>query len=149
MSILGPIDLIILSFPAGQPPDSFLAAVQEVERRNDVRILDALVVTKGPDGRIGRTELSDIANLGDVAADIAARRTLGMVGLDDVNEIAMVMDPDTTVLALLVENVWAREAAEEARRHNGRLLATVRIPHEQIAEVEAELSGTATPQTLT
>jgi uncharacterized membrane protein len=149
MSILGPIDLIILSFPAGQPPDSFLAAVQEVERRNDVRILDALVVTKDPDGRIGRTELSDIANLGDVAADIAARRTLGMVDLDDVNEIAMVMDPDTTVLALLVENVWAREAAEEVRRHNGRLPATVRIPHEQIAEVEAELSGTATPQTLT
>ncbi|MGW2717818.1 DUF6325 family protein [Streptomyces sp. NPDC001492] len=149
MSILGPIDLIILSFPAGQPPDSFLAAVEQVERRKDVRILDALVVTKSPDGRIGRTELSDIANLGDVAADIAARRTLGMVGLDDVNEIAMVMDPDTTVLALLVENVWAREAAEEVRRHNGRLLATVRIPHEQIAEVEAELSGTATPQTLT
>ncbi|MFI6010157.1 DUF6325 family protein [Streptomyces sp. NPDC051243] len=149
MSTLGPVDLVILSFPADHPPDSFLAAVEHVERRKDVRILDALVVTKSAEGRIGRMELSDIESLGDVAADIAARRTLGMVGVEDVDEIAVLMEPDTTVLALLVENVWAREAAAEARRHDGRLLASVRIPHEQIAEVEAELAGAAAADTPT
>ncbi|MEU8527946.1 MULTISPECIES: DUF6325 family protein [Streptomyces] len=142
MTALGPVDLVVLAFPAGQPPDSFLAALERVERREAVRILDALVVIKSADGSVERVELADIAGLGDVAAEIAARRTLGLVGLDDVEEIAGVMDRDSTVLALLVENVWAREVAEEARRHDGRLLATVRIPYEQIAEVEAELAAT-------
>ncbi|OIJ68906.1 DUF6325 family protein [Streptomyces mangrovisoli] len=143
MSTMGPVDLVILSFPAQRPPQSFLAALELVERRKDVRILDALIVTKSPTGEVGRVELSDIEHLGDMAAELAARRTLGMLGIDDIHEISTVMDPDTTVLALLVENVWAREALEEARKHDGRMLATLRIPYEQIAEVEAELAASA------
>lgn len=81
-----------------------------------------------------------------MAADIVARRTLGLVGVEDVGEIATLMDADATVLALLVENVWAREVAAEVRRHDGRLVASVRIPYEQITEAEADLSAAATGQ---
>ncbi|RSS61444.1 DUF6325 family protein [Streptomyces sp. WAC06614] len=148
MSTLGPVDLVVLSFPVDRPPDSFLAALENVERREDVRILDALVVTKAADGTVERVELHDIESLADAAAGIAARRVLGTVGADQVDALVPLMEPGSTALALLVENVWARETAEEVRSHGGRLLASVRIPYEQIADVEAELSAppTAGPQ---
>ncbi|MBT2407583.1 MULTISPECIES: DUF6325 family protein [unclassified Streptomyces] len=141
MSELGPVDLIILSFPGVRPPDAVLRGIEEVERRNDVRILDALVVTKEENGEVERVELSDIEDLRDAAADLVARSMLGLVGIEDVDEIAALMDVGTTVLALLVENVWARELATAVRRHDGRLVATVRIPHEQITEAEADLAA--------
>ncbi|MQS15532.1 hypothetical protein F7Q99_25490 [Streptomyces kaniharaensis] len=139
MTELGPVDLVVLSFPSGQPPDSFLRALEDVEKREAVRVLDALVVAKDADGKLSRLELSDFEDLADAAARVAARRTMSLAGVEDIDEIAVVMEPDTTVLALLVENVWARETAAEVRRHDGRLLATVRIPYDRIVEVETVL----------
>jgi uncharacterized membrane protein len=143
MTDIGPVDLIILSFPGDQPPAGFLKALQDVEQRQDVRILDAFVVTKDAQGTVERTELMDIADLRDIAADIVARRAIGLMGVQDADEIAEVMEAGSTVLALLVENVWARQAAVEVRRAGGRLLATVRIPYEQIVAAEADLADVA------
>lgn len=143
MTETGPVDLIILSFPGDQPPAGFLKALEDLEQRRDVRILDAFVVTKDAQGAVERTELVDIADLRDIAADIVARQAIGLMGVQDADEIAEVMEPGSTVLALLVENVWAREAAAEARRGGGRMLATVRIPYEQIVAAEADLAGAA------
>lgn len=40
---LGPVDIVVLAFP-GDVSDRTLAALSAVEARNDVRIIDGLVV---------------------------------------------------------------------------------------------------------
>lgn len=148
MTELGPVDLVALSFPGIRPPDSFLRELEVAEQRRDIRVMDALVVVKDEAGELERLELTDIEDLRDAAADIVARRTVGLVGVEDVRDIGALMDPGTTVLVLLVENVWARETAAEARRHNGTLLANVRIGHQDIVRAEGELIGRAAGQAL-
>ncbi|MET9886679.1 DUF6325 family protein [Streptomyces sp. NPDC006430] len=143
MAELGPVDLIVLSLPGTRPPDPVLQAIEAVERHHDVRILDALVVMKDAAGAVERVEITGIQDLRDAAADVVARRTLGLVGVERVDEVAALMDNGTTAVALLVENVWAREVAAAVRKHDGRLVASVRIPHEEITEAEADLSASA------
>jgi uncharacterized membrane protein len=81
-----------------------------------------------------------VENLQDLAADLVARGATGLIGIDDVGEVGEMLDPGSVALALLVENVWARELAAAVRADQGELLASVRIPHAFIEEAESILA---------
>jgi uncharacterized membrane protein len=136
---LGPVDIVVLAFP-GDVSERTLAALGAVEARNDVRIIDGIIVAKDAAGRIDRTELIDIENLQDLAADLVARGASGLIGIDDVSEVGELLDPGSIALALLIEHVWARELAASVRADDGELLASVRIPHAFIEEAESILA---------
>jgi uncharacterized membrane protein len=136
---LGPVDIVVLAFP-GEVSARTLAALDAVEARNDVRVIDGLVVSKDGGGRVGRTELADVESLEDLAADLVARGASGLIGLDDVSEVGELLDPGSIALALLVEHVWARDLAESVRADQGELLASVRIPHAYIEEATSILA---------
>jgi uncharacterized membrane protein len=135
---LGPVDVVVVAFP-GDVPDAMLVALDTVEASGDIRLIDALVVAKDADGRVTRAELADLESTQDLAADLLARGALGLIGIDDVDEVGQVLEPGTSALALLIEHVWARDVAEAVRDGQGSVLASVRIPHEFIAEAEQAL----------
>jgi uncharacterized membrane protein len=143
---LGPVDIVVLAFP-GDVSDRTLAALDEVEAHNDVRIIDGLVVSKDADGRIDRMELGDVENLDDFAAALLARGATGLIGLDDVTEVGELMEPGSVALALLIEHVWAREVAAAMAADGGELIASVRIPRAYIQEAESILAEAGDPST--
>jgi uncharacterized membrane protein len=145
---LGPVDIVVLAFP-GDVSDRTLAALSAVEARNDVRIIDGLVVRKDADGRVDRAELTDVENLQDLAADLLARGGNGLIGIDDVVEVGEILEPGSVALALLYEHVWARELAAALRADEGELIASIRIPHAHIKEAESLLAHAGDPSAPT
>jgi hypothetical protein len=140
---LGPIDYIVVEFPAGasnftgEMAKELLALVDS----GTIRVIDVLILTKNEDGTVDAMELSDIEELGELQAVEAELAEL--LAADDVEHLAAAMDPGSTAGVLIWENLWATPFASAARRSGGQLIATGRIPIQAIiASIEADEAPT-------
>ena len=136
---LGPIDYIIVEFPAGasnftgEMAKELLALVDA----GTIRVIDVLILVKAEDGTVEAMELGDIEELGElerVEAQLAE-----LLAEEDVENLAAAMDPGSVAGVLIWENLWAAPFAAAARRSGGQLIATGRIPIQAIiASIEAD-----------
>ncbi len=136
---LGPVDYLIVEFPAGQ--QNFTGeGVDELLRLHNagiIRVMDMLILVKDEDGTVEGHEISDMGDLGELQqleAELAET-----LAVDDVVNLAEAMDPGTVAGVLVYENVWAAPFASAMRRAGGQLIANGRIPIQAIiAAVEAD-----------
>jgi hypothetical protein len=136
---LGPVDYVIMEFPAGQQNFTGEGA-EELLRLHDagiIRIMDILILQKGTDGTVMAQELGDLEELGElqrIEAELA--QTLAE---EDVEHLAAAMDPGSVAGVLVYENTWAAPFAAAMRRAGGQLIANGRIPIQAIiAAVESD-----------
>ena len=136
---LGPVDYLIVEFPAGHQNFTGDGAA-ELVRLHDagiIRVMDVLILAKADDGTVMAQELGDLAELGELArieAELA--QTLAE---EDVDHLAAAMDPGSVAGVLIYENLWAAPFASAMRRAGGQLIANGRIPIQAIiAAVEAD-----------
>jgi hypothetical protein len=139
ISDLGPVDYLVVEFPAGATNFTGEMA-QELVRLVDagtIRVIDVLILTKNQDGTVDAMELSDVPNLGELQALEAELAEL--LAADDVEHLAAAMEPGSTAGVLIWENLWAAPFASAARRSGGQLIANGRIPIQAIiASIEAD-----------
>jgi hypothetical protein len=141
---LGPVDFVVVEFPAGASnfTGEMAAELRALVDSGTIRVIDVLILTKDADGSVEATELSDVGELGDLAAIEAELAEL--LAADDVDHLAAAMEPGSTAGVLIWENLWAAPFASAARRSGGQLIADGRIPLQAIiASIEAEETGTA------
>ena len=139
---LGPVDYLVVEFPAGAQnfTGEMAAELVKLADAGMIRVIDVLILDKNEDGSVDATELSDIEQLGDMESIEAELADL--LAAEDVNHLAAAMDPGSTAGVLIFENVWAAPFASAARRAGGQLIANGRIPIQAIiASVEADLVG--------
>jgi hypothetical protein len=136
---LGPVDYIIVEFPPGAQNFTGEGAA-ELLRLHDagiIRIMDLLILQKGEDGTVMAQELGDLDDLGEfgrIEAELA--QTLAE---EDVDNLAVAMDPGSVAGVLVYENLWAAPFASAMRRAGGQLIANGRIPVQAIlAAIEAD-----------
>ena len=136
---LGPVDYIVVEFPAGasnftgEMAKELLALVDS----GTIRVIDVLILTKNEEGSVEAMELSDIEDLGPLQAVEAELAEL--LAADDVEDLAAAMEPGSTAGVLIWENLWAAPFASAARRSGGQLIANGRIPIQAIiASIEAD-----------
>jgi hypothetical protein len=136
---LGPVDYIVVEFPAGESSftgemaDELIALVEA----GTIRVIDVLILTKNEDGTVDAMELSDIEQLGPLQTVEAQLAEL--LAEEDVEHLAAAMDPGSTAGVLIWENLWAAPFASAARRSGGQLIANGRIPIQAIiASIEAD-----------
>ena len=141
---LGPVDYVVVEFPAGatnftgEMATELLALVD----RGIIRVIDILILSKDEDGAVDVTELSEIDELGELEALEAELAEL--LAADDVADLAAAMEPGSTAGVLIWENLWAAPFAAAARRSGGQLIADGRIPIQAIlASIDAD-DATAT-----
>jgi hypothetical protein len=136
---LGPVDYVVVEFPAGASNFTGEMATEllGLVDRGIIRVIDVLILTKAEDGTVDAMELSDIAELGvlqTIEADLAE-----LLAEDDVEHLAAAMEPGSTAGVLIWENLWAAPFAAAARRSGGQLIANGRIPIQAIiASIEAD-----------
>ncbi|MGP0022505.1 MAG: DUF6325 family protein [Streptosporangiaceae bacterium] len=141
---LGPVDYIVVEFPAGASnfTGEMAAELRALVDSGTIRVIDVLILTKDADGTVEATELSDVSELGEletIAAELA-----DLLAADDVDHLAAAMEPGSTAGVLIWENLWAAPFASAARRSGGQLIADGRIPLQAImASIEAD-EATAT-----
>src|SRR3954469_23081765 len=136
---LGPVDYMVVEFPAGA--SNFTGAMaQELVALFDagiIRLIDVLILTKNQDGTVDPMELSDVGDLGDLQA--LETQLAELLAEDDVAQLAAAMEPGSTAGVLIWENVWAAPFASAARRSGGQLIADGRIPIQAIiAAIQAD-----------
>jgi hypothetical protein len=136
---LGPVDYLIVEFPVGHQTFTGEGA-DELVRLHDagiIRIMDILILKKDGDGSVEAMELSDLAELGELARLEA--QLVQTLAEDDVAHLAAAMDPGSVAGVLVYENLWAAPFASAMRRAGGQLIANGRIPIQAIiAAVEAD-----------
>ena len=136
---LGPVDYVVVEFPAGASSFTGEMATELVALVDSgtIRLIDALVLTKAEDGSVDAMELSDIEELGELQkleAELAE-----LLAEEDVVNLAAAMEPGSTAGVLIWENLWAAPFAAAARRSGGQLIADGRIPIQAIiAAIEAD-----------
>lgn len=136
---LGPVDYLIVEFPAGASnfTGEMAAELAALVEAGTIRLIDILILTKNEDGSIDAMELSDVEELGELRALEAELAVL--LAEEDVVNLAAAMDPGTTAGVLIWENTWAAAFASAARRSGGQLIANGRIPIQAIiASLEAD-----------
>ena len=136
---LGPVDYIVVEFPAGG--SNFTGEMTEelirLVNAGTIRLIDVLILIKDEDGSVEAMELSDIDDLGELQALEA--KLAELLAEEDVVHLAAAMEPGSTAGVLIWENLWAAPFASAARRSGGQLIANGRIPIQAIiASIEAD-----------
>jgi hypothetical protein len=136
---LGPVDYLVVEFPAGQSNftgemvEELLALVDS----GTIRVIDVLILTKDADGVVEAAELSDVGELG--ALEALEAELAELLAEEDVEHLAAAMEPGSTAGVLIWENLWAARFGAAARRSGGQLIANGRIPIQAIiASIEAD-----------
>ncbi len=136
---LGPVDYLVVEFPAGRANFSgeMAAELSSLVAAGTIRILDLMIITKDDDGTIDAFEVDDFEGLDELRA--LETELANLLAADDVADLAAAMEPGSVAGVLVWENRWAAPFASAARRAGGQLIANGRIPIQAIlASMEAD-----------
>ena len=125
---LGPVDYVIVEFPAGEQNFTGEAAA-ELLRLHDagiIRVMDILILQKGENGTTMAQELGDLDELGEMQRLEA--ELVQTLSEEDVEHLAAAMTPGSVAGVLVYENLWAAPLAAAIRHAGGQLVANGRIP---------------------
>ncbi len=128
---IGPIDYVLIEWRGRQPNGEAMPHLIDLVDRGLIRVLDVAFIAKDEDGSVAGIELAD---LGDEAAELSvfAGASSGLISDEDVGEAAGALEPGTSAALLIFENTWAAPFVAAVRRSGGELVASGRIPAEDV-----------------
>lgn len=128
---MGPIDYVLVEWPGEQPTGEALPHLVDLVDRGLIRIIDLTFIAKGEDGAVAIVEIAD---LGEAVAEIAVFEGAGsgLIHDDDIAQAGEVLEPGISAALLVYENAWAAPFATAVRNSGGQLVASGRIPVEDL-----------------
>ena len=136
--MVGPVDYLAVEFPGARLTGEGLAALIDLVDRGIIRLLDLRVAKVEENGDITAVEITDLDGDGTLDLAVFTGATSGMLGDDDVEASAGLIEPGNAVAILLYENTWAGPFVAALRRAGAEVIAGGRIPAaEVIATLEA------------
>lgn len=141
----GPIDYLALEFPTAELKGEGLAALVDLVDRGIIRVLDFRFARRGEDGSFAAVTIADLD--GDGTLDLAVFEGVesGLIGDDDLSEAVSLIGPGRGVGVLLYENTWAAPFVSAMRRVGAEVIASGRIPAEDVIRALDELEATEAP----
>jgi uncharacterized membrane protein len=137
----GPVELYFVALEDERPSPGVVKALTDLLDGGLVRLVDFLIVSKSEDGEVTVVEVVDEAEAyGFGGVDIAAA---GLVGDEDVEELAELIEPGTSAAVVALELSYARSLASALAASGSVVLRTERIPAPivnavlELAELEA------------
>src|SRR5215208_6426115 len=93
---LGPVDYIVVEFPAGTSnfTGEMAKELAALVDAGTIRLIDVFILTKNQDGSVDVMELSDVDDLGELQSLEAELAEL--LAEEDVELLAAAMDPGST-----------------------------------------------------
>jgi hypothetical protein len=139
---MGPIDYVLVEWPGKQPEGEIAPHLVDLVDRGLIRILDLAFLTKGEDGTIAALEIAD---LGGEVTELAIFEgaSSGLLDEEDHAQAGEALEPGTSAALLVYENTWAAPFATAVRRSGGQLVASGRIPIEDVLAALDAVEATA------
>jgi hypothetical protein len=121
---MGPVDYLCIEFPPGSQPGQGLPHIVNLVERGVIRVLDLRFLRKDADGKVNEL----IGEQLDAGLALFQGASSGMLGGDDLEDAAAVLEPGSAAALIVYENVWAGPFAGAVRHAGGRVIAGGRIP---------------------
>ncbi|HET6966943.1 MAG TPA: DUF6325 family protein [Ornithinibacter sp.] len=135
----GPIDFVLIEFPPGNPDGAAAGALAELIEAGTIRLLDLVVVHRGEDDTV---TVIDVDGEGDTSFVQFSGARSGLIGEDDVSQAGDAMTPGSTAALIVFENSWAAPFVAAVRSHGGELVASMRIPAQDVIDALDALEST-------
>ena len=144
---LGPIDIVVLAYPADAPMTGEAAPLLvDLVERGIIRVLDVLFVTKNEDGTFSGFDARDLTEKGVGDFAVFEGASSGLLGDDDAAKVADEIEPGSAAVMIVYENRWAAPFVAAVRRNGGEAVAFERIPVQALIDAldELDVAETAT-----
>lgn len=130
----GPVDFILIEFPAGASTASTAEAMTDLLDAGIVRLYDIVLVRKATDGSSHRVDLGKAPDGDGGGFEAFAGAQSGLFDDNDVRQAADALDPGTAGLLIAFENAWASPFVTAAHGAGGQVVASERIPAQVLIE---------------
>jgi hypothetical protein len=129
---VGPIDYLVVEFPGAKLTGEALAELVDLTDRGIIRVLDLRVAVVRENGEFAVVALTDLDGDGELDLAVFAGVESGLLGDDDLAEGAALVSPGDAVAVLLFENTWAGPFVSALRRQGADVVASGRIPADDV-----------------
>lgn len=134
----GPIDYIVLEFAGNQFKGEVLNALTDAVNKKIIDVLDIALIHKDKEGNVTTMELSNVDNELAQAIDLQHKKNVGLITLDDEEEVGELLDLNNSAGILIIEQLWAKDLKKALLNANGKLVSEGRIHPDAAAELEEE-----------
>ncbi|MFD8411551.1 DUF6325 family protein [Streptomyces sp. NPDC059650] len=140
---IGPIDYLVVEFPGSHLTGEGMPLLVDLVERGIIRILDLTFFTKLEDGSVEGIALADVNGDGQLDLTLFEGVSSGLIGEDDMAEVGSLLQPGDSAAVLLYENTWAGPLAAALRRADARMIASGRVPVQDVIEALDALDSAA------
>lgn len=138
----GPVDVVMLKFTGNKFNGGIAPALRDLVVRDLVRVIDLMFVYKDTDGTVGSIELGGLGpDLDPAFVGIDGQFGGGMFDAEDVDEVAMGLEPGNSMAVLAVENRWAIPFVNAVRDAGGELVDQARVPSDVVDAMRRDASA--------
>lgn len=128
----GPIDYLAVEFPEARMRGEGLAALLDLVDRGVIRLLDLRAVVREADGTFNAVAITDLDHDGTLDLAVFEGVESGLLDDDDLKQAADLIEPGKVVALLVYENTWAIPFVSAMRRVGAELIASGRIPADEV-----------------
>jgi hypothetical protein len=132
---LGPIDIVVIGYPADAPmTGEAVPILLDLVERGIIRVIDAMFVMKEADGTFSGFDARDLEARGVGDFVVFEGASSGLLGDEDMEAAAGVIEPGSAAVMIMYENRWAAPFIAAVRRNGGQLVAAERIPSQSLID---------------
>jgi uncharacterized membrane protein len=162
--LFGPMQLFVIGFPGNEFKGEIAPAINEAREKGIIRLIDYVFVLKDEEGNVKASKGRDLGRKEIKALDsvMGALIGLGMAGTEgakagaiigaeygehdvgiteeNLEEIIGYIPKNTSVLLMVIENLWAKKIKQALINANGLMIAQGMITPELMVKIGAGLS---------
>lgn len=144
---IGPVEYMVVAFPGNKFNGAILPAIADQVEAGTIRIIDLAFVLKDDEGNVAGMELEDAGSEVFQAFEYLTMERGGLISDDDIAEIATALDPGSSAMILVWEDLWATKFSEAVRGAGGVVVDLQRVPYEIVqAAIDFDESGAVSAQ---
>jgi len=138
---IGPVEMVVLTFPSERADPEVVSSLAEVVEQGYATILDLVFLSRESSGEIRVVDFDeDLDEAGLARLTVADGRAV--LSDEDMDVVRETLEPGTSAALIVYENTWARRVAGAVRGAGGEVALHVQIPRETVeaalAAAEAE-----------
>ena len=134
---IGPVEYGVVAFPGNQFKGEIAPALGELVESGTIRIIDLAFVIKDNDGNVAAAEIEDAGSEVLRAFEAITYQRDGLISENDIAEIAAALDPNSSALIMVWEDLWATKLSDAVRNAGGIVVALERVPRDVVEEAIA------------
>jgi uncharacterized membrane protein len=131
---IGPVEYGVVAFPGNKFKGEIAPALEELVKSGTIRIIDLAFVLKDEDGNVAGVEVEDAGSEVLRAFEAITYQRDGLISDDDLAKIGAALDPNSSALVMVWEDLWATRLAEAVRNAGGIVVDIQRVPYEIVQE---------------